>query len=155
MAERRMQVTVSSLDSANVTPESSVYLVACCGPKLDHAAPAVDLYTSPLFTKSRTYAERRGRWFILSALHGLLDPLAEIEPYDVTLKKMRSPERRAWGLQVQKQMAAAGILNCRLIALAGAGYLSPLVAAGVSVSQPMKGLGIGKQLQWLNQENEK
>ena len=71
-------------------------LVACCGPRLKESAPAADLYISDLFKKARTYAERRGRWFILSALYGLLDPSAVIAPYDVTLKKMPAAKRREW-----------------------------------------------------------
>lgn len=112
-----------------------VYLVACCGPKLRQAAPAGDLYISPLFTKSRTYAERRGRWFILSALHGLLDPTTVIEPYNVTLKQKPAQERREWGQRVQKQMASVGIDEVEILALAGADYVKPLIAAGISVSQ--------------------
>lgn len=128
-------------------------LVACCGPKLTERSPAQDLYTSDLFTKARTYAERRGRWFILSALHGLLDPTSVIAPYDVTLKAMPAANRREWGGKVRRQMEVAGLLGLPLIALAGADYVNPLLTAGVSVEQPMKGYGIGKQLQWLKQQN--
>src|SRR6516162_8116839 len=86
----------------------SIVLVACCGPKLAEPAPAADLYVSSLFKKARTYAERRGRWFILSALHGLVHPATVIAPYDVTLKKMPAQERREWGQKVRTQMDKAG-----------------------------------------------
>ena len=131
----------------------SVILVACCGPKLSKPAPAADLYVSALFKKARTYAERRGRWFILSALHGLVHPADVNAPYDVTLKKMPAQKRREWGQKVRKQMKTAGLIGLPLVALAGADYVKPLVAAGLSVAQPMKGYSIGKQLQWLNREN--
>lgn len=75
--------------NGGVVPLDSTILVACCGRKLKDAAPAADLYISSLFKKSRTYAEQRGRWFILSALHGLVDPTAMIAPYNVTLRSMR------------------------------------------------------------------
>jgi hypothetical protein len=139
------------MDRANA--HDSVVLVACCGPKLDEPAPAADLYVSPLFKKARTYAERRGRWFILSALHGLVDPTEVIAPYDVTLKKMPAQKRREWGQKVRQQMETAGLLGLRLVALAGADYVNPLIEAGLTVAQPMKGKSIGKQLQWLNQRN--
>lgn len=132
---------------------NSIVLVACCGPKLTEPAPAADLYVSALFKKSRTYAERRGRWFILSALHGLLDPTTIIDPYDVTLKKMPAQKRREWGQEVRVQMMRAGLVGMPLVALAGADYVKPLIEAGLTVSQPMKGYSIGKQLQWLNKEN--
>src|SRR5262249_3487912 len=39
-------------------------LVSCAATKLDHPAPAADLYTSPLFIKARSYAEASGHpWF--------------------------------------------------------------------------------------------
>jgi hypothetical protein len=111
------------------------------------------LYVSDLFKKARTYAERRGRWFILSALHGLLNPAAVIAAYDVTLKKMPAAKRREWGRKVRDQMEAAGLIGLSLVALAGEDYVQPLLAAGLTVEQPMKGLGIGKQKQWLKKQN--
>ena len=131
----------------------SIVLVACCGPKLAEPAPAADLYVSTLFKKARTYAERRGRWFILSALHGLVDPATVIAPYDVTLKRMPAQKRREWGQKVRQQMETAGLIGLRLVALAGADYVKPLTDAGLTVAQPMRGKSIGKQLQWLNREN--
>ncbi len=130
-----------------------IILVACCGPKLASSAPAADLYISDLFKKARTYAERRCRWYILSALHGLLAPSAIIYPYDVTLKKMAAPQRREWGRKVREQMTNAGLIGIPLISLAGEDYVRPLVEAGLTIAQPMRGLGIGKQLKWLKKEN--
>lgn len=139
--------------SRRAVENDPVILVACCGPKLPDPSPAADLYVSDLFKKARSYAERRGRWFILSALHGLLDPSAVIAPYDVTLKKMPAAKRKEWGLKVREQMEAAELIELPLVALAGADYVKPLVAAGLEVAQPMKGYAIGKQLQWLKQQN--
>ena len=131
----------------------SIILVACCGPKLAEPAPACDLYISSLFKKARTYAERRGRWFILSALHGLLDPTKVIAPYNVTLKTMPAQKRREWGQKVRTQMEIAGVIGLPLVALAGEDYVKPLTDAGLTLAQPMKGKSIGKQLQWLTKEN--
>src|SRR5262249_6702761 len=139
------------MDRSNAN--DSVVLVACCGPKMVEPAPAADLYVSPLFKKARNYAEQRGRWFILSALHGLLDPTEVIAPYNVTLKKMPAQKRREWGQKVRQQMETAGLIGLRLVALAGADYVKPLTDAGLTVAQPMRGKSIGKQLQWLNREN--
>jgi hypothetical protein len=131
-----------------------IILVACCGPKLAEPAPAADLYVSALFKKARTYAERRGRWFILSALHGLVDPATVIAPYNVTLKKMPAQERREWGQKVRTQLDKAGLIGLPLVALAGHDYVKPLTDAGLTVAQPMQGKSIGKQLQWLNKVND-
>jgi cytoplasmic iron level regulating protein YaaA (DUF328/UPF0246 family) len=132
---------------------NAVILVACCGPKMNKQAPAANLYISPLFKKARSYAEKRGRWFILSALYGLLDPTAVIAPYDLTLKKLPAQKRREWGEMVREQMGKAGLIGVPLVALAGADYVKPLMDAGLTVTQPMKGYRIGKQLQWLTREN--
>jgi hypothetical protein len=86
----------------------AIILVACCGPKLAGPAPAADLYVSTLFKKARTYAERRGRWFILSALHGLVDPKMVIAPYDVTLKKMPAQKRREWARRFGRRWTRPG-----------------------------------------------
>jgi hypothetical protein len=124
-------------------------LVACCRKKLDRAAPASDLYSSPLFKKAAAYAQTFDRWYILSAKYGLVRPDAKIRPYDRTLTSMSKADRLAWGRKVMRQMAAAGITGARFVALAGARYVEPLVRAGLAVQTPMKGLRIGNQLAWL------
>jgi hypothetical protein len=129
-----------------------IALVACCGQKLDRAAPASELYISPLFKKAAAYARTFSGWYILSAKYGLVRPDAVIEPYNCTLLKMRKADRVVWGLKVLKQMIAEGIARAELVALAGAKYTEPLVRAGLSVETPMKGLGIGKQLRWLTRK---
>ena len=58
-------------------------LVGCVKKKGPVAAPAEELYVSPLFVGRRRFVESTcDRWFILSALHGLVDPHEVIEPYD-------------------------------------------------------------------------
>ena len=39
------------------------------------------------------------------------------------------------------------------VALAGVAYVKPLMDTGLIVDQPMKGLRIGEQLQWLTKAN--
>jgi hypothetical protein len=109
-----------------VAATASIVLVACCRPKLAYPAPPADLYVSPLFKKSRTYADRKGRWFILSALHGLVDPTTVIALYEMTLKKTSAQKRRAWGQMVRTQMDKAGLIGLPLVALAGNDYVKPL-----------------------------
>ena len=126
-------------------------LVACSGPKLEHAAPARDLYTSDLFRKSRAWAERFGSaWFILSAKHGLVHPAHELAPYDVTLKAMTKRERAAWSARVALQWSELE-LGRPVIVLAGADYRA-WCDGRAGFSAPMQGLGIGLQLQWLKRE---
>ena len=63
-----------------------VALVACSAAKLTEPAPAKDLYQGQLFRLARAWAERfAARWYVLSALHGVLDPSRVIEPYDLSM----------------------------------------------------------------------
>ena len=129
-----------------------VVLVACCGPKLSVAAPAADLYQSALFKKSKRYAEAFGdRWFILSAKHGLLDPQRVIKPYDETLSGMPQVDRMRWSYAVEEQLLGAGLeRNDELVVLAGNDYCDWIGLVPYQTTRPMKGLGIGQQLAWLD-----
>ena len=129
-------------------------LVGCVKQKLGHVAPAADLYVSPLFRGRRACVERTcERWFILSALHGVVRPDAPLEPYDVTLNNASQAERRAWAATVLRQLDAelesfAG-LTFEIHAdanYADYGLVSGLRARGATVEQPVAGLNMGRQL---------
>ncbi|MGX5718047.1 DUF6884 domain-containing protein [Arthrobacter sp. MAHUQ-56] len=125
-------------------------LVACASTKLSHPAQARDLYTSQLFRKAAKYAELTcHRWFILSAKHGLLDPAQPVEPYDERLAS--GPQAEVWAERVRAQLAAelADTRRAVLVTLAGARYQTVLRPCQWPFQIPMKGLGIGQQLQWL------
>ncbi len=135
-----------------------VVLVACASQKLDHPAPAADLYQSAWFKKASRYAQITGdRWYILSAKHGLVGPDEVIAPYDQMLN--RKAQREAWARRV---LAALTRLvrpeGAEIVFLAGLRYRDPLVewltARGYGVQVPMAGLGIGQQLRWLKGELE-
>jgi hypothetical protein len=137
--------------------ERPVVLVACCGPKLPHAAPAQDLYQSMLFKKARAYAEREGdAWYILSALYGVVDPQSVIEPYDVRLNTLSKGKRDAWQQKVARQLADKGLAGRRLVILAGAHYRAWVPAwraRSGGIELPLEGLQIGYQMQWLKEAN--
>lgn len=132
-----------------------VALVGCVKKKRSEAAPAADLYTSPLFRKSRAYAERHAdAWFVLSAKHGLLRPEEVVEPYDETLATAGVGQRRAWAAMVREQMAGAGLggPGTTLVWLAGERYrdqLQPLLA-DCEHQGPLDGMKMGERLRWLN-----
>lgn len=131
-----------------------VHLVACVAEKRPRAARARDLYQSDWFRKARGYVETQGgRWFILSALHGALQPGRVIEPYDVTLATMTAEERRAWGERVAAQLAGQIGPHTPVVILAGRLYRDPLARwAGSRATVPMQGMGIGQQKAWLAQQ---
>ncbi|MCH7477966.1 MAG: hypothetical protein IIA14_07685 [SAR324 cluster bacterium] len=118
-----------------------------------HAAK--DLYDSPLFRKARAYAETRAdAWYILSAKYGLVEPNAQISPYDRTLDNMGIAERRPWGFAVFDQLRTQVGTGDTVVFLAGQRYREfiekPLQECGVAVEVPMEGMRIGEQLSWLN-----
>jgi hypothetical protein len=93
------------------------------------------------------------RIFILSAKYGLLSPDDIIEPYELTLKKMKKGERRAWAERVLMALRE----NCDLeadtfVVLAGVPYRENLLSHIKHYAVPMRGLDFGTQLQWLGQQ---
>lgn len=134
---------------------SVVYLVSCAARKREGRVAAQDLYISELFTKARRYVEsRKGTWFILSALYGLLPPAREVDSYDLTLKTMSAAARRAWAQGVWSELREQVKAGDMVVFLAGKSYRENLeqllINARVEIEVPMNGLTIGRQLQWLD-----
>jgi hypothetical protein len=91
-----------------------IVLLGCVKQKLDRRAAAKELYTSQLWRGRRRYAERSGcPWFVVSALHGLVEPDQRLDPYNVALSNLPASERRRWGERVTEE------LERRLGSLAG------------------------------------
>ncbi|MDQ2807708.1 MAG: hypothetical protein M3Z04_12500 [Chloroflexota bacterium] len=138
------------------SPIMRVGLVACVKAKQDHAAPAGELYRSPLFRKASAYcAATYDRWAILSAKHGLIWPDTQIAPYDETLKDKPIAERREWARKVLEQLAAwEADTGMKPVYYFHAGrYYSEYLVAGLAnrAEVPLQGLGIGKLLAWYTE----
>lgn len=135
-----------------------IALVACAKKKQQVPTAAGDLYQSELFRKCCACAVKADRWYILSAEYGLLEPRQVVKHYDRTLNSMSKAERQAWACKVQKQLRECLPVAAHVTILAGVRYrenIEPfLMTNGYQVSVPMRGLGIGKQLQWLKQHCE-
>lgn len=134
-----------------------VGLISCVGKKRSRAAEAKDLYDSALFAKSRKFVEQHcDSWFILSAKYGLVAPAEVIEPYEETLNKKPRRERDVWANGVWALLRRQLSADDRVTILAGERYREHLVPRikeyGCHVNVPMKGLGIGRQLQWLSRQ---
>lgn len=135
--------------------QPDVILIGCVKRKLPTAAPARDLYVSPLFHKGRAYAERAGvPWFILSAQHGLVAPDDELEPYDLRLSATSRQYRREWGGGVVAALCKAlgSIDGLSIEVHAGSAYVDSirdeLRSAGATVVEPLAGLALGPRLAW-------
>ncbi len=131
-----------------------VFLVSCVGLKRTEPTKARDLYYSPWFIKARGYVESTDApWYILSAKYGLVSPDQIIAPYNETLAGLRATQRRHWAQNILSQLTLTLTPNQSVIILAGEHYreflIPTLVSRGISVSVPMKHLGIGEQLRWL------
>ena len=135
----------------------TLYLVSCVKRKQTSAAAAKDLYTSDWFRKARAYVEPTGMpWFILSAEYGLLHPDQRTDPYEKTLNKMLSWERKRWAEKVIHQMEQGLPKAEQIVVLAGEKYrkylMSYLQSRASSVKVPLKGLRLGEQLSWFNKQ---
>ena len=153
--------SIQSVDQDWVGPDlqDSLYLVACVKGKLDGTHPAKDLYNSDFFRKARAYVEsRRSPWFILSAKYLLISPEEKISTYNETLKDMSKEENRAWAREILKNAPHILPNARRIVFLAGKDYRGNLVQGlsdlGYTIAVPMAGLGIGKQLSWLQRHTQ-
>jgi hypothetical protein len=159
MEERRenRRVQLGGPGQREVGLVTHVCLVACVAGKKPEVTAAKDLYTSPLFKKCRALAESRfDRWYVLSAEYGLVEPNRKIAPYDKTLTSMLADEREAWAGRVLRALAPLVKPGDSLTFLAGhryrEGLVTPLREAGYKVTVPLEGMGIGKQLSWLDRQ---
>ena len=102
------------------------FIVPCGNAKLSHAAPARDLYTGSqfryVFSLAEAAAERTGgEVFILSGLHGLVEPDRVLEPYK---KKMGDPGSIEVE-QLRKQVRRLGLAGREVYALLPRSRKSP------------------------------
>jgi hypothetical protein len=129
-------------------------LVGCVKQKAIAPRPARELYVSPLFVGRRQYVERScDQWVILSARHGVVEPLTVLEPYDETLDTASTERRQRWSHWVLEQLAALFVpLDGHTFEIhAGRPYWAfgladGLHAAGATVEMPTGDLPIGKLL---------
>ncbi len=132
-----------------------VVLLSCVKSKRDYRCRAGDMYTSSLFQKMMAYAQslKPKRIFILSAKYGLLTLDDLIEPYEQTLKKMKTAARRSWAQGVISALRETCDLDAdQFVFLAGEPYRENLVPHIKHYTVPMEGLAFGKQLQWLERQ---
>lgn len=133
-------------------------LIACCSKKTADAAWAKDLYISPLFKKSREYAEKNAdQYFIMSALLGLVAPHRPIGPYNESLKDKSARGRRIWAARIASQLRGIIHDGDTLVILAGHLYRDDLLVIlkrrypNLDVQIPLEGMGIGLQLKALKE----
>jgi hypothetical protein len=131
-----------------------VGLVACSRAKANHPVPARELYVSPLFRAASAYAERKygsGRWLILSARYGRVDPDQVLAPNDLSLRQLTARQREAWGDRIAIELTDRLPAGTVLWFHAGALYRNAIAPVVVhQVRSPLAGLRIGEQLAWYH-----
>ena len=71
----------------------TLVITSCCKKKLNHSAPAGQLYLGNLFKAAKKFSERKCYdLMIISAKHGLVSPSQILEPYDKVLKTKKDIE---------------------------------------------------------------
>lgn len=129
-------------------------MISCVSKKLQKKITAEKIYISSLFKKNLKYAKSLNPdlILILSAKHGVLELNQEIEPYDKTLNKMNKKESEEWAEKVLNQLKnISDLKKDNFIFLAGNNYRKNILSEITNYEVPMKGLKIGKQLQWLTE----
>ena len=131
-----------------------LYLIACSNKKLDHPAKGRDLYQGQAFKFAMRVAQRaEADVIILSALHGVVLPHAQYAPYDKALCNMSKAQRAVWAEITQAQLKMLGAYGREITVLAGADY-AKAVEGFPNVRLPLRGQGIGQQLQTLKHLGE-
>lgn len=131
-----------------------VALVGCGSAKRRGRHPARQLYTGGLFRGASAHAfETADAVFIVSAKYGLLEPDQVVEHYNVRLPRARD-ERRCWGTRVESALRLQHVgIPLRVAIYAGSAYADAIAEASWRnnwiIEQPLRGLGVGKRLQWL------
>lgn len=134
---------------------AKIVLISCVSKKVDHPAPAKDLYTSTLFRFCYGYAQSLcpDKVFILSAKYGLVPTNKVIAPYNMTLNAMSLKEIQEWSRGVIREVTRrTDTQKDKFIFLAGEKYRKYLLSEIDNYEIPMQGLKIGEQLAWLKRK---
>lgn len=136
-------------------------LLSCSKTKKKYACKAYEMYSpSPLFRKSYFYATKTYDGVgILSAKYGFVLPDDHIEPYELTLKRMKKRERLKWAekafRQINERLNIKGLT--RVFFHAGEKYrefhIQQFMARGIECTTPLEGLRFGLQLAWYDQHS--
>lgn len=152
-----------ALDSIHAAPvvltpvRRLVVLVGCGSKKAAIPKRAADLYLGNLFQAAKAHAEQLGAtWRILSARFGVLKPEERVEPYNQKMWRQQL-ERTQWGISAATSLTyEMGGKDFDVLVLAGEDYAEPICRAlesrGIRCDRPLRGLGVGKRLQWFKSQ---
>ena len=142
---------------------SAIALVSCSTANaFDQSTRAIaarSAYCSPLFDKSKAWAENRDlEWGILSAKYGIVQPVQEIQDYDLTINELSKKQKQAWRDNVREQLSASDVRIKKVYVLAGKAYVDAinpvLEELDIEIEEPLKGKQIGERLSALTNDNQ-
>lgn len=134
-----------------------IALISCTKLKKDYRCEAQEMYSpSSLFSKALRYVKSKDydEIFILSAKYGLISLERIIDPYDETLNTYKTSDLKLWSVaqtpciiaQYPKQVDFYTGEKYRK-------FIIPILElSGIKCAVPLKGLGIGQQMQFYNKE---
>lgn len=131
-----------------------IALIGCSKTKNDKICKTADMYKGELFKKALLLCQklRYDEIYVLSAKHGLLQLTDAIEPYEETLNKAGKEKMKIWADKVIKQLNARIMPDDELIFYCGRNYYKYLEKEIHNKKYfPLKGLGMGRQLQYLKE----
>lgn len=134
---------------------AKIALIGCTSRKQDYSCPAIEMYTkSNYFNLKLDYCKKINvdKIFILSAKYGLLESEAIIEPYNIHLKETSKDYRLKWSENLLTDLKEKTDLeNDEFIILAGNDYMKYLLEHIPNNYNPVKGLGIGRQMKFFKE----
>ena len=138
----------------------TIYITGCSASKTKTPQIAIKLYTGTLFRAALGYAVNRADFdagdalLILSAKHGLLPLDAVKAPYDTRWNDIDAVDRS----YLRRQIEGRDWASARFVLLCPWPYAKRLLDAyfdahghEAQFEAPLRGLGIGQQTKWLQQ----
>lgn len=130
-----------------------IALIPCTAKKLDHAAPAKELYCSDNFRKLLRITELQNvdKVLILSGLHHVVELDTVLEPYDYTLEGKPVMVKREFGRVIAEELSKRFDLESdEFIIYTPSDY--NYFADNIKHKKfPLKGLSQGKRAQKINE----
>lgn len=126
-----------------------IVLLPCTKSKLEHPAPASELYTASHYWRClwhyKDKVAPKAPAFVVSALHGLLDLQSDtlVEPYELSVADLSRDTRKVWAQKVADSVSQMGDTIVWLLPKSYQKHIKPLLPDHQHLT-PFDGLrGIG------------
>lgn len=128
-----------------------IAFIGCSLKKRNSPCRAEEMYQGDFFKKALFYCKKKyDKVFILSAKYGLLELDTLIEPYDMTLTKFTTLQKKRWAFNVKKQLTEKKIEGSFFF------YCSRDYHMYLEGEKVLEGIGrIGFQSKWITNKVKK